>query len=278
MQRVVEVQAPGGGLERYELHGAKLLIGTGAQANVRLPPKSGLADSELGIAVGDLGVTVTQLTPAGVVTYGGVATHAVEVPWGDEVFVKGVRFTFLASAGKRKGLNAALLLAVPLAVLTLGFFAFQTLQAGEALAQEIAAPPLLPSATPCTDTARDQAARRAASAEQAAQAKQERFPFAPRDGVEAARLLSEACSCFEAAGLDSARARADEASRAWSAKMEQQYAALQLSLRVALDNGRKENALQAIDEIEALLGDIRDSQYGRWLQAVRRDLELKNQR
>ncbi|MEO7038051.1 MAG: hypothetical protein ABI548_29050 [Polyangiaceae bacterium] len=275
-QGFVEVHIPGGNPERHELLEPRSLVGVGVGAAVRVSPASGFADVELEIQLKPDGVVVRSATQTqGAIIFEGAAVSVAEVPWGEEIFAKGVRLTFLGASTKRKGPNPVLLLVAPLVLLVAGFAAFQSLQADDTSAHEVEAPRLVDDDRPCVQANAQDAEHHAREVERAALAKEERFPFQAQDGVEAATLLGEARSCFATAAQEADRARVDAEFKQWSERLGQEYAALQLRLRVALDNDRQQDALGACQALEALLASRPDSPYRQWLSSVRREAENK---
>ena len=275
-QGFVEVHIPAGSPERHELPAGRSLVGIGADATVRVSPASRFADVELELELKADGVIVRGAAQTGDgIIFQGAAVLVAEVPWGEEIFAKGVRLTFLAAGAKRTGPHPVLLFVAPLVLLVAGFVAFQSLDTGDTLAREVDAPSLIDEDRPCTQASSQDAEHHAREAERAALAKKERFPFETRDGVEAASLLGEARACFGTAALEPDRARVDAELKQWSERLGQEYAALQLRLRVALDNDRQQDALGACQGLEALLARRPDSPYRQWLGSVRRQVEGK---
>lgn len=269
-QGFLEVHIPSGTPERHELLATRSLVGAGPEATVRVSPGSRFAAVELELEIQPNGVLVRTPGASASIVFQGTSFSIATVPWGDEIFVKGVRLTFLAATAKHSRPNPVLLIIAPLALLLVGVAAFQSLGTDDTLAREVEAPSLVDEARPCVQTNPQDAAHQAREAEHAALAKQERFPFDARDGVEAASLLGQARACFATAALEPDRARVESELAQWSERLRQDYAALQLKLRVALDNDRREDALDACLGLEALLGSRPDSPYRQWLQSVRR--------
>lgn len=267
---------PGGNPERHEVLGARALVGVGPEATVRVSPASKFAAVELELELHP-GAVVVRCAPRaqGSFIFEGAAVSVATVPWGGEIFAKGVRLTFLAPSAKRTGPNPVLLLVAPLVLLVTAFVAFQSLETANPLAREMEPPALIDEERPCAQTNPQDAARHAREAEQAALAKEERFPFEARDGVDAARLLGEARACFATAASEPDRTRVDAELKQWSERLNQDYSALQLKLRVGLDNDRQQDALDACAGLEALLAGRPDSPYRQWLGAVRHELEGK---
>lgn len=114
-------------------------------------------------------------------------------------------------------------------------------------------PPSLFAQPPGCAGDKDLVIRTAEDALQAASAKAERYPFAPRDGVRAVMLYREARSCFQAIG-DRGRAHEVERTlRRLEARVEADYAMHRLRLSRALEREKNEDALVATQALLALL-------------------------
>ena len=137
------------------------------------------------------------------------------------------------------------------------------------------APALVETLVTCSASDPTTTVHRALEAERAARAKAQRFLFDFSDGVEALRLYQEAAACFDRAGRTAEATRAQSDLANWQARVNDEYSALRLRLRVALDHDRFADALHATKELQALLSDRVESPYLEWLARVRRELETK---
>ena len=246
MRYFVEVHATGISSERHDLVDDQASFGTAPEATIRVGDSIQLAIPLLLLAVHPDAITVQipERIP-GALTFRGEATRAIAVPWGEDVYVGGVRLAFVATNGSRKGPNSAVVLAVTVALLAAGAAILRWVDPASPTAHDVE-PPALASAAPCAEPSADGARSRAGHALAEAHAKQERAPFDRTDGVQALKLLSEAKACFDAAGM-AAQATATERERAsWQEQMDEEYAALRLRLRVALDQKHPDDALLAL--------------------------------
>jgi hypothetical protein len=276
MRYFVEIHAAGMPSERHDLVDDQASFGTSSEATLRMRGATQLAVPLLLLAVQPDAVTVQipEHIP-GTLTFRGEATRAVAVPWGEDVYVGAVRLAFVATSGSRKGPSSAVVLAVTVALLAAGAAILRWADPASPTAHD-AEPPALASATGCAERSADGAASRAAKALAEAHAKQERAPFDRTDGVEALKLLTEAKACFDAAGLTAQATAVEQERAAWRRQMDEEYAALRLRLRVALDQSRVADALTALKGLEALVATQPRSPYRAWLSSVRRDLERRS--
>jgi hypothetical protein len=271
MKRYVEVHAPGVGSERHELTDDTVVLGTGSDATVRVDRRSLLHSRHLELMTTATGVSVT-LAPGvdGAFVFEGSDRKSAFVPWGEEVFLGNVRLTFLETAEAERP-SPVLLGVAPLALLVIGFSVFKAVTRDTPSGRSVDAPVLFDERVTCSEHDRQVAEHRAREAERAAQAKAERFAFAFRDGVEAGRLFLEAHACFESLGLTNDASRLDDQSRRWIARVNEEYSAARLRLRVALDHRGYAEALTATKELRAFLTGG-DGPYAEWLADLEREL------
>ncbi len=207
-----------------------------------------------------------------VVRHEGRAITEVLVPWGDEVFVQGVRLTFVLDASSADRVRALVLGLGGVAVVAASLFGLRALRS-QAQSAYVDPPALVASQASCPETDAQAAESHARDAESAGLAKRERYPFDPADGPEAVSLLREAAVCFGTAGRSQDAARADAAASEWEERLNSDYTALHTRLRVALDREQSSEALGAAKELELLLSRSAESPYREWLVARRQELE-----
>lgn len=276
MKHFVEIHAAGSATERHEIAGKEARIGSGNTCSIR--PKLGntLQTEHLRLVPSDTGCGV-HLMPgvAGPLIYAGAPQWEVVVPWGDEVFLDGTRFTFLRDGGQSKKPNPVLL-AVAAVVLTLTALAFaRTSEDLDVSKRDLDPPSLLEKAVPCRESDPTRIGTVAEQAERSAFAKEERSAFAMADGAQALGLLSESEACYRQSGnsADAERVKA-ELSR-WTAQMNEDYAATRLRLQTAIEHRRWGEALDAARHLQALLVDHGAEPYTDWLRGLANELERK---
>ncbi len=277
MRYFVEIHATGMPSERHDLVDDQVSFGSSPEATLRVRGSVQLAVPLLLLAVHPDAVTlqIPERIP-GALTFRGEITRAVAVPWGEDVYVGGVRLAFVATSGSRKGPSSAVVLAATVALLATGAAILRWADPAIPTAADAEAPALA-SAAACAEPFADGAGSRAAKALVEARAKQARAAFDRTDGVEALKLLSEAKACFETAGMTAQATATAREHAAWQQQLDEEYAALRTRLRVALDQNRAADALQALKGLEALLSVATPerSPYRAWLSSVRRDLERR---
>ena len=115
----------------------------------------------------------------------------------------------------------------------------------------------------------------AAQTERSALAKEERSAFSVADGAQALGLLSESEACYRLAGntVDAERLKAELVR--WTGQTNEDYAAVRLRLRIAIEHQRWGEAMDAVQHLQALLVDHGKQPYTEWLSGLRHELERK---
>ena len=277
MKVFVEIHWPGACAERHELTAERVSIGTGAEASIRVPITTGFESEQLELFTSERDVRV-QIPPGskGRLTFEGAEQRRVRVPIGGEVFVGNVRLSFLGAAAHRR-IHPLLLLAIPGAAIMAGVAAYDATQPDDPSSHDVPAPSLFDDhkSLTCPNTDQLAAEYRAQQYEQAARAKQERSAFFLSDGPDAAALLDQATACFERANKHEDAERVGKELSQWKQRLDEQYAALRLRLRAALDNERTDDALSAVKELQSLLAHQQDGPYRQWLEQVARNIASK---
>jgi hypothetical protein len=199
------------------------------------------------------------------------------VPWGGELFVSGVRLSFLATGERKRKAHPLLVLALAGGLVGLGW------QGGGAAADAKAAAPVEPPvlarpSTSCPETEAGAAAERAVKEEHAAQAKLERYPFDAGEGLRALEHLQVAKACFTVAVAAADLARAEEQRLALQRTLAEDLAAWRLRLDRALAQDRPREALAAVRGLEALVAPLGDTAYRAWLKDQGHRFERKQAR
>jgi len=118
----------------------------------------------------------------------------------------------------------------------------------------------------CSGDARP--ARRAGRAEQQARLHAERYPYDPRDGVQAALLFQEARSCYQKAGLSEHAKRAEALASSLTARVRVDYASSRLVLDNALASEKWAVALVELHRLLRLTEHVRDHAYVEYLRSI----------
>jgi hypothetical protein len=121
----------------------------------------------------------------------------------------------------------------------------------------------------CFQSVVNEAERQARVGERDAQSKQQRFPFDPKDGVEALKVLREAEACYVAAGKIGDASRIHAEKNDWMQRLRSEFSSAQLRLRVAMGHDRCADVIATISELEAFLSPRDQSPYKQWLRRTR---------
>ena len=276
VRHFVEIHMAGGVTERHEVVGAEVRIGSGAASGIR-PKRADLFQSEHVRLVPSDGGCHVSLMPgvAGPLMFAGAPLWEVLVPWGEEVFLDGTRFTLLRESGQSKRPSPVLLAfaGVVLALTTVSL-ARQSDDHGESM-RDLDAPALLERPAPCPEIDPNRSETLATQAERSALAKEERSAFAIIDGAQALALLSESEACYRAAGKSVDAERLNAELRRWTSHLNEDFAATRLRLRMALEHERWGEALEAVQYLQALFVDHAKEPYTEWLSNLRHELERK---
>ena len=200
----VELHVPGVTPSRFELQESRILVGTGPSANLRVSANTGLAQGHFWILAGDdcVSVSLQESIEQGLF-HGGAEYRSITVPWNSDVFIGKVRAVFrkdtnqISSAGKIVLLSIAFIAGLG----GIGLYNFQNVNVPSAPQSDVFELTDNES-TSCAKTTPDLARQRALEGERAASAKQQRFPFDPRDGVQALTILRNSEACYRAAAMD----------------------------------------------------------------------------
>jgi hypothetical protein len=274
----LEVQAPNRAPEQHELKPGVVSLGSGELAELRISAPN-LAALHLSLEVQATAVLVRVLdgAPSGVL-YEGNEQREAAVEWGAEVFVAGVRLSFLADDVAKRRTNPLLVVALGVALVILAWQGASTAADSDEQSSVVEPPSLAQPATPCPDAEPAVAAQRARSDELAARAKQERYPFDASEGLAALQRLEAAAACFDAAGTPADAVRVRSVRDAFQARLNDDFAALRLRLQLALDQERTGDALGAARGLEELVAPMGETPYRSWLLTLRRRLEWKRAR
>lgn len=277
MRYFVEVHATGTPSERHDLVEDQASFGSSPEATIRVRGSIQLAVPLLLLTVhpDSLSIQIPERIP-GSLTFRGEATRAVAVPWGEDIYVGGVRLAVAAENGSRKGPSSVVVFAATVALLALGAAVLRWAEPASPSEHDVEPPALAAATAGCAERSADDASSRAVHALAEAHAKQQRAPFDRTDGVEALKLLSEAKACFDGAGLTAQSTATEQERVAWQQHLDEEYAGLRLRLRLALDQKKTGDALKALAGLEALLTTQAQSPYRAWLSSVRRDLERRS--
>jgi hypothetical protein len=273
MSHFLEIHFPGSATERHEIVGAEARIGSAPSATIRPEHGEQLDPEQLKLVPTDAGCHVSLMPGvAGPLMFGGAPHWEALVPWGDEVFLRGVRYTFLSGTRSAKRPSSVVLFVALVGLAFGGYLILGNPGGSDASKMEIDPPSLVAPSGACSEASPAAAGEHGARAERAALAKEERSAFDVTDGVGALTSLAEASACYNTAGNAESVARAQSELARWTAQMNEDYAATRLRLKLALEHRRFSEALDAAAHLQAI---VPKGPYADWLGALRRELERK---
>lgn len=269
--------------ERHELRDRTTRVGGAASRNIR--PARGAPSSNraancfatecLELERLEHGCRVTLLPGAltRTLSHHGRNVQTALVAWGDDAFVGAIRLTFLQEARKNRFtvLMVALVL-IGLIPLFSAFFGDKMKSSGVSAVQP---PPLFADPAACPQSQATGLPQFAGELERRAWAKQERSPFFVAESIEAVKLLRAARACYLKSGDESAASRLTKLLKSWTDRLNEDYAAARLRLRLAMQHERWADALKAVTLLETLGAAQTEHEYTVWLGRLRRDLELQ---
>ncbi len=236
-------------------------------APLAVAPK-GTAGLELVVANEGVSVRLMQGTPNPLIVAGRAASEAT-VAFGDELYWGELRLSFLAEAARPTLLLAGLAAA---ALVIVGVFALRE-SVDERSRVGFDAPDLTLPAASCDRQGPADMKPRAQQLMRAATAKEQSYPFVTGDGLIAAGYLAQAVACAEGAGDTVAVAALQQEQARWTQKLRGDYRALQLQLKLALEQKRDGEALKSTRLLLELLEKQPPGKYITWLTDLSRRLE-----
>ncbi len=278
----LEVTFPDGRIETVFVDAERILIGSGAHCDVRLPGE--LAAHEH-IAIEILGETVRvealSFEPAPTLD-GNVVRRAALVP-GSILGIGAleIRVTPSAVVGdaervrkERAASGSAVVRMAMVAVVALGALGVIFFNSRAAASAPIA-PPELFADTAATCATNDAAQARSLSLEKrvAADGKRERYPFYVEEGVEAVSLYEQASACFRTIGDIGASDELAAVARQLRKEVTDDARTRRLRLERALITGDREVGAREVVALRALYTGKRGP-YVEWISAVARKLDV----
>jgi len=277
----LEIIRSDGSMERRTLAGERVTVGSDVNASIPLVDNQELEPLHLLLAPREDGCWVSTARGAHQATRrAGKPFENGVVPWGTELDCGALVFRLAraeAQVGRRK---RWMLLARKLLLIMVTVWVGKMLLArppqGPGRSRAEAPALFAASVAPCKGAAREAAAR-AHEALTAADAKLERYPFEPYDGVAAVHLYREASACARVAGDDAARAEAADLADRAAARVEADYRFHRLKLDRAIDAHHYGEALIETRVVASMLRD-HGGPYTDWLAHADRVLEMRASR
>ena len=279
------IRHPDGRMEQVVVDSERVLVGSGAHCEVRLPPEHAAVEHLLFTHMGR-GVhaqaralqppptlngspfTQAPVLPTSVVGVGGVALQVApaQVDGGAVVVKK-----------KQEKTSAMTYVLVALALPLAGYLLLVDEEGAAAVGPPPKAPALFDKADVKCPHAGEQALAFARDKRLLAQAKRERSPFHVADGVAAPPIFDLAAACFRASGDGAGAGQAaemDEAAKKMREALSQDYKAHQMRLEHSL---AVKDYATAQREARMLLSMVEgtEGKYQEWLSNLDRKLELR---
>lgn len=275
---VVCVKKPREREERFEIEDVRVLVGSGAHCDIRLPIDAAYEHVVL-TQEGDAVVARPALRELTMLVDGERSTER-ELSAGNVVTVEGSTIEILSLDEIREESKKSSPLrhvAVGLATL-LVVFGFALASSAGTSQTALAPPPPDPAPIPktalCPETDRALAGELARQKLTQAADRQQRFRFHAGDGPESVRLYTFAGACFAASGDEGAAADARLRGERMQAVIVEQFRVARVRLDRALTDGRAVQALQQIEFMRALLGTREDTRaYVEWLIVLQSKVE-----
>jgi hypothetical protein len=270
MQRFVEIVYEDGA-QKHALT-TRTTLGSDASCDIVLVGHPDIAPRHLVLDPRESGCEVAALPDsAPPITAEGKAHAGGLLPWGTEIHLGAVLLRLESDASTRRTPSIVVLLAP----IVLGIALFSILSEGSEgeIAEEPEAPALFTDDAVTCSSGAAPAHHRAERDELAASAKIQRYPFAPRDGVQAVALLAHARACYAASGDGEGATRVEARAARLRTTLVRDYDGARFRLARAI---RDENWRSAVEEARALLSLLsgRDGAYVEWLISLERRLRL----
>jgi hypothetical protein len=274
MAQWIELHVPGVAALHLDICSASTIVGTGPESSLRVPSNTGFASRHLHLTANAFGLSVTVDASVNKgFFHEGSQYRSLSMPWGSEIFVGSVRVVFFYASDHVTSAPRFMLLALTFISGLTGIAAYEFRTVPEA------SPPPFDAAvvddivgSACLANGPQAAEQRAIACERAASAKQQRFGFDPRDGVEALSQLRQSEVCFRIASRVSDASRIHAEANSWLQTLNTEYSTVRLRLWFNLEHNRTVEAIETINELQGFVPVNRHSLYEQWLVRTRETL------
>ena len=282
-----QIRQPSGQIDQIFIESERVLIGSGAHCEIRLPLDQSAVEHAL-VQVGPAGVFVQALSFQPPPTVNGIPFTQGPLPADAVLGVGQIQInvtraegmagvggaTGQATAKKKKGTSPLALVAL-LALAGGGYFMFfmddaTALDTGQHKPPELWSAPVIQ----CTQPARDRALAFALERFGVASSLRERRPFHVQDGINAVPIYEISAACYKQAGDEPSAAEALAAAATLRKDITDDYRAHRVRLEHAL---QVDDLLTARKEVKILLQftEGKPGEYVTWLSNLDRSLKLK---
>jgi hypothetical protein len=277
-----QTRLPTGQIEQLSIESERVLIGSGAHCEIRLPQAEARVEHVL-IELGAAGVFASALSFEPPPTINNVPFTQAPLPPGAILGVGGTQIyiELIAAAGlggaqqQKKKSSPVMLIAVALMLPGAGLLFFTNDDVLNADPVRPQAPELWgPPTSQCPQSDRGASLGYARERMAVADAKRERRPFHVQDGVAAVPIYEVAAACFRAGGDASSGNLADESAKYLRREMTDDFRMRRVRLEHALAT---EDYVSAQKEVRVLLQFVegKSGDYITWLSNLERKLKLK---
>ncbi len=278
-----QTRLPTGQVEQLSVESERVLIGSGAHCDIRLPLSEARVEHVL-IELGPAGIFARALSFEPPPTINNVPFTQAPLPpgailgvTGTQIFIELVEQQGAAGgAQKEKKSSPVMIVALVLMLPAAGYLFLGPEDGFGAAEPERPAPPELwgPPVAGCPQQDRSQALGYARERMAVADAKRERRPFHVQDGVSAVPVYEVAAACFRQGGDAASGNLADESSKYLRREMTDDFRMRRVRLDHALAT---EDYVSALKEVRVLLQFVegKSGEYVTWLSNLERKLKLK---
>jgi hypothetical protein len=272
----LSIRQPDGQTNELTVDAQRVLVGSGAQCEVRLGPD--VADAEHLVVLVHEGVVYAQVTSQrGGVKLSGVPFMKGRVDPGSVLTIGQVQLevALVDRAAEKKKSSAA---AYAVVVMLFGVICFALLKkkgADSAIPPAPKAPDLFTAtAAVCPQKARESAQRLGADLTSLAESKRERSPFYPQSGVVAVPLYRQAAACMTTAGDARSAAILSQEADALSRRVNDAFTVSRLRLERAIKSQDWETMYQEVVSQKSFIS-VPAPAYTTWLNEVEHRSTIK---
>ena len=273
----LRVRLPDGQTNDLTVDAQRVLVGSGAQCEVRLGPD--VADAEHLVVLVHEGAVYGQVaSPRGGVNLGGAPFTSGRIDSGSVLSIGQVELevALVDGAGRAKKKNSGAAYAVVIMLFGVICFVLLKTKRGEsAIPPAPKAPDLFVAGTVvCPQKARDPAQRLAADLTSLAEAKRERSPFYPQAGVGAVPLYRQAAACMTTAGDSRAASMLNQDADSLSRRVTDAFTVSRLRLERAIRSQNWETMHKEVLAQKTFLS-VPAPTYSAWLNEVEHRSTIK---
>lgn len=276
-----QIRYPSGQIDRITMESERVLLGSGAHCELRLPVDQASVEHVV-VELGAGGVFARALTFDPPPTLNGVPFTQSPVPEGSVLGVGYVQIMVSAVEGPatgaqrpgEKGSSKVGLVAFAIILAAGAYFLLFDEEEKPVAAQAKELPQLFKTKVESCPQQGPEALAFARDRMLVADAKRERRPFYPKDGVEAVPIYEQASACFRVGGDPNAASLADRSAEYLRHDMRMELKLRSVRFDYAYKNGDYRGAQHEVRTMLQLL-EGQTGEYVQWLSTTDRQLKLK---